>query len=99
MKTPKHTKHNQDTRNELQDKGRRHFVMGTSAMLALAAVPFSSRTHANSISQPLPQLSGNVFDLSIDYKTVNYTGKRARATVVNQSLPAPILRWKEGETV
>lgn len=96
MKTSKNRSVAQE---ELQDQGRRRFVLGTSAMLALAALPFSRRVHANAFSLPLPQLTGNVFDLSIDYKTVNYTGTAARATVVNQLLPAPVLRWKEGETV
>lgn len=44
-------------------------------------------------------LKGNQFDLSIGYQTVNVTGKKRIATTVNGSLPAPILRWKEGETV
>ncbi|RZA04933.1 MAG: copper resistance system multicopper oxidase, partial [Moraxellaceae bacterium] len=43
--------------------------------------------------------SGNQFELTIGYQSVNYTGKKALATTVNGSLPAPILRWKEGERV
>ena len=30
---------------------------------------------------------------------VNYTGRRAYATAVNGSVPAPTLRWREGDTV
>ena len=30
---------------------------------------------------------------------VNFTGQDRLATVANQSLPAPVLRWKEGERV
>lgn len=93
------TKNNLESMSGLQDKGRRRFVLGASAMLVLAALPFPKNAFAKAISESLTQLSGKVFDLSIDYKTVNFTGKSARATVVNQVLPGPILRWKEGETV
>jgi CopA family copper-resistance protein len=85
--------------HNLHNTGRRRFVFGASAMLALASIPFPKKAFANALSQSLTQLSGKVFDLSIDYKMVNFTGKSARATVVNQLLPAPLLRWKEGETV
>ncbi|PKG77580.1 copper oxidase [Shewanella sp. Actino-trap-3] len=81
------------------NNSRRRFVFGASAMLALMSIPFAKNAFANALSQSLTQLSGKVFDLSIDYKMVNFTGKSARATVVNQLLPAPLLRWKEGETV
>jgi CopA family copper-resistance protein len=85
--------------HNLHNTGRRRFVFGASAMLALVSIPFPKKAFANALSQSLTQLSGKVFDLSIDYKMVNFTGKSARATVVNQLLPAPLLRWKEGETV
>ena len=81
------------------NNSRRRFVFGASAMLALMSIPFPKNAFANALSQSLSQLSGKVFDLSIDYKMVNFTGKSARATVVNQLLPAPLLRWKEGETI
>ncbi|QXN27202.1 copper resistance system multicopper oxidase (plasmid) [Shewanella putrefaciens] len=88
----------QMTNSELNNS-RRRFVFGASAMLALMSIPFPKNAVANALSQSLSQLSGKVFDLTIDYKMVNFTGKSARATVVNQLLPAPLLRWKEGETV
>ena len=47
----------------------------------------------------VPELSGNEFDLTIDYSPANFTGKPRIATTVNGSIPAPTLRWKEGETV
>ncbi|MBB1382578.1 multicopper oxidase domain-containing protein, partial [Shewanella sp. SR41-2] len=87
----------QTTNSELNNS-RRRFVFGASAMLALMSIPFPKNAVANALSQSLSQLSGKVFDLSIDYKMVNFTGKSARATVVNQILPAQILRWKQGET-
>jgi FtsP/CotA-like multicopper oxidase with cupredoxin domain len=44
-------------------------------------------------------LSGNHFSLAFDHKKVNFTGKDRFATAINGSVPAPILRWKQGERV
>ena len=46
-----------------------------------------------------PVLSGTQFDLTIAETAVNFTGKPRIATTVNGSIPAPILRWREGDTV
>ena len=39
------------------------------------------------------------FDLAIGERAANLTGAPRIATVVNGSLPAPTLRWREGDTV
>jgi len=80
---------------------RRHFVLGASSALALTTLPFSQTIFADSLTKISTTniLSGNQFDLQIGYQKVNYTGKTRVATTVNGSLPAPILRWKEGERV
>jgi CopA family copper-resistance protein len=44
-------------------------------------------------------LSGTDFDLSINETLVNFTGHARPAITVNASLPAPVLRWREGATV
>ena len=44
-------------------------------------------------------LSGNDFDLFIGETPVNITGAARTAMTINGSLPGPILRWREGETV
>jgi FtsP/CotA-like multicopper oxidase with cupredoxin domain len=75
---------------------RRRFVQGvTSGALLWAAAPWSSPRAASEAAV----LSGTEFDLSIDALTVNYTGARRTATAVNGQLPAPLLRWREGDTV
>jgi FtsP/CotA-like multicopper oxidase with cupredoxin domain len=43
--------------------------------------------------------SGNSFNLVVEQVPVNYTGRPAYATAVNGSVPAPTLRWREGDTV
>jgi CopA family copper-resistance protein len=44
-------------------------------------------------------LSGTTFDLRIGETAVNVTGKARTALTINGSLPGPLLRWREGDTV
>ena len=80
---------------------RRQFVTGLAAGGALLSLGV-----ANGVAQPSSSLRsnhnilrGNHIRLNIDYMAANFTGKERIATVVNGSLPAPTLRWREGETV
>jgi len=78
---------------------RRQFVTGIAAGSAIAGfglVGASSRAAGNA---GVPELNGQQFDLDIGYRTVNFTGKERTATVVNGSIPGPVLRWQEGDRV
>jgi len=44
-------------------------------------------------------LAGTHFDLTIGEMGVNFTGTPRSAMTINGSLPGPILRWREGDTV
>ncbi|MDH4609822.1 copper resistance system multicopper oxidase [Pseudomonas sp. BN102] len=44
-------------------------------------------------------LSGTEFDLFIGETPVNLTGKARLAKTINGTLPGPLLRWREGDTV
>src|SRR5712671_229269 len=44
-------------------------------------------------------LTGNRFDLVIDKTPVNFTGRNAVAIAINGSVPGPLLKWREGDTV
>jgi CopA family copper-resistance protein len=77
---------------------RRRFVQGLAAGTTLAGLSPSALYAA--IKQQQPQtLKGNVFNLSIGEQLVNLTGTASRATTVNGSLPAPILRFREGDDI
>lgn len=82
---------------------RRRFVQGLAAggvMLGLAArgaKAFGTAPQSSAAAAPI--LQGNVFDLVIAQTPVNFTGRAAMATTINGTLPAPTLRWKEGDTV
>jgi len=79
---------------------RRRFVQGlmTGAVIAgldlwrWPALAMSTRTEQ-------AVLSGNHFDLAIDEVAVNFTGRASVATAINGSVPGPVLRWREGDTV
>ncbi|MGE0420442.1 MAG: multicopper oxidase domain-containing protein, partial [Acetobacteraceae bacterium] len=76
---------------------RRRFLAG----LATAAT-LSSRSGFAQPSQPPSGpslLDGTDFALDVAPLSVNLTGRSRVATAVNGQIPAPILRWREGDTV
>ncbi len=83
------------------DRSRRRFVTGL-AVGGVAAGAGLWRTPAFAATQyahAATELTGTQFDLSIGTSPVNFTGHARPAVTVNGSLPAPILRWREGDTV
>ncbi|MDO7958462.1 copper resistance system multicopper oxidase [Xanthomonas euvesicatoria] len=78
---------------------RRRFVQG----LALGGVAAASGLwrYAARAAAPAttPVLRGSSQSLQIGRLPVNFTGHTRSAITVNQSLPAPTLRWREGDTV
>ena len=79
---------------------RRTFVKGLAATGILGGMGMW-RTPVWAVTSPgQPNvLSGNDFDLFIGETPVNITGAARTAMTINGSLPGPILRWREGETV
>lgn len=77
---------------------RRTFVKGLAAGGAVAAL---GRIAAAQPRQPGAQqtLSGTTFDLAIGETVVNFTGSPKIAQTINGSIPGPLLRWREGDTV
>ena len=79
---------------------RRRFVQGMLAGGVIAGLDLWRFPALAAGSAPgTPQLSGSRFDLVIEKTPVNFTGTPSVATAVNGSVPAPILRWREGDTV
>jgi CopA family copper-resistance protein len=78
---------------------RRKFVTSALAAGAVFGVSPSVLTAQSAAEAGPVTLSGNRFDLDITYKPVNFSGQERIATVINGSLPAPTLRWREGEEV
>lgn len=78
---------------------RRRFVQGL-AVGGVAAASGLWRYDARAAAQATtPVLRGSSQSLQIGRLPVNFTGHTRCAITVNQSLPAPTLRWREGDTV
>jgi CopA family copper-resistance protein len=75
---------------------RRRFVQG---LAACSAASLFWRPAAYAQGGAAPVLSGDRFDLEIAPMPFNVTGRPRIATVVNGMLPAPTLRWREGDIV
>lgn len=84
-------------------RSRRRFVQGlvgggvfgaslTTSMLASGQEPVASANRRQ-------ELTGKVFNLVIEKRPVNFTGTPRMATAINGSIPAPTLRWKQGDEV
>jgi FtsP/CotA-like multicopper oxidase with cupredoxin domain len=76
---------------------RRRFVQGVAGG-ALAALGARHLRWAVAAGQPAV-LTGTDFNLEISALEVNFTGRSRFATVVNGQVPAPLLRWRQGDLV
>ncbi|MBS7689963.1 copper resistance system multicopper oxidase [Pseudomonas lalucatii] len=79
---------------------RRTFVKGLTAGGILAGLGLW-RTPVWAVTSPgqPTMLAGTDFELFIGESPVNITGKARTAMTINGSLPGPLLRWREGDTV
>src|SRR5690348_6143505 len=82
---------------------RRRFVQGLVSGSVVAGLGFARTpllaSDGGRVDAGGAVLSGREFDLSIGEMPVNFTGATRRATVVNGQLPAPLLRWRQGDTI
>lgn len=85
--------------NGLLDTDRRRFVTGLAAGGVLAGLGLHRAALADRPFNHPHTLRGTDFALDIGELPVNFTGRARTATVVNGSLPAPLLRWREGDRV
>ncbi|HEX7235709.1 MAG TPA: copper resistance system multicopper oxidase [Gammaproteobacteria bacterium] len=77
---------------------RRRFLQGIAAGGVLTSLGAGARRATAALAPP-GMLRGNEFELVVSEAAANFTGRVSAATVVNGSLPAPLLRWREGDTV
>ncbi|MGP6422085.1 copper resistance system multicopper oxidase [Pseudomonas putida] len=79
---------------------RRTFVKGLAASGLLGGLGLW-RAPVWALNPPgqINELSGSEFELFIGETPVNFTGSPRTALTINGSLPGPLLRWREGDTV
>jgi CopA family copper-resistance protein len=80
---------------------RRRFVQGLAlggAVAAFGSWPRSAFAATSPVGN-FNELTGTEFDLTVGETPVNFTGRVRPGITVNGTIPAPILRWKEGTTV
>ena len=81
---------------------RRRFVtgaLGGGAAAAMAAwFPAWAQPVSSGITAPLPTVAGNDITLRIARQTMRIDGKLSRAIGINGTVPAPLVRLKEGQT-
>jgi CopA family copper-resistance protein len=81
---------------------RRRFVTGALGGGTAAALapwfPVWAQSVSPGIVAPLPTVSGNDITLRIARQTMRIDGKASRAIGINGTVPAPLVRLKEGQT-
>ncbi len=93
---------NESTRTFDRSCTRRTFVKGlaiggAAASMGLLRAPAWGAPRMD--AAPWTDLSGTDFELRIGEAPINVTGSPRLAATVNGSVPAPTLRWTEGDTV
>ena len=88
-------------RQEIGWPSRRTFVKGLAMGGAVAGLGLwrPSAWASTDVGRPRLALSGTEFDLTIGETLMNVTGAPRFAVTVNGGVPAPTLRWREGDTV
>lgn len=88
---------NVDRRRFLKGLGAGLFVTGLSAALPL---PSWALTSSKRISEGISTYpSHSKFNLGFNYTPITIDGKQGRATAINGTVPAPLIRWREGDEV
>ena len=82
---------------------RRSLLRSAPALAALlgarSTLPLWARSGATEADKGILPLSGATYDLEIAETHATVDGRKGRAVTVNGNLPAPLLRWREGDDV
>lgn len=78
---------------------RRRFVTSLGAGACLSALPHKAQASTRTSTGLLPLAPSNVWDLKVSRTHISLDGKSMHAPSIGGTVPGPILRWKQGETV
>ena len=85
---------------QIPSLSRRGFLAGAGAATAGAAIfPAWAQPVSAGIARPLPTVAGNDISLTIAPVAVRVDGKVSRGLGINGTVPGPLVRLREGETV
>ncbi len=81
---------------------RRSLLRGAAFGGAIAAArwyPAWAQPVSRGIARPIPALSGDTISLRVAHEMVRVDGRQAHVIAMNGTVPAPLLRLREGQTV
>ena len=78
---------------------RRMAIKALAGGAALSMLPAWARSGPGGDFTGLKKLSGEVFDLHVAESSHLVGGRRGKAIAVNGQVPAPLLRWREGDEI
>ena len=82
---------------------RRRLLHGAGALgaglVAARAFPAWAQTHAHGLASTLPTLSGEDIALNVARMHLNVEGRGGHAIGINGTVPAPLIRLREGQNV
>ncbi|CEF41787.1 copper resistance protein [Acetobacter senegalensis] len=77
---------------------RRRFINGLGAGCVAAALPHPASAMA-SASGIVPAQASSLWNLTVDHTRISIDNKSLNAPCIGGSVPGPILRWQQGDTV
>ena len=78
---------------------RRRFTHQMSAVAAGALLPRWARAGSPAALAGLSPVSDTTYQLTVDHAMRTIDGRDGHAVLVNGQLPAPLLRWREGQDI
>ncbi|MCY4588853.1 MAG: copper resistance system multicopper oxidase [Bryobacterales bacterium] len=77
----------------------RYAAAGSGVAAFESLLPLWARSAEPTVDKGIQPLSGKEYDLEVAPATVAIDGRRGKAITINGKLPAPLLRWREGDEI
>jgi CopA family copper-resistance protein len=74
-------------------------TLGGAGLTFANCFPAWAQPVSRGIAKPIPELSGDTISLRVAHEMVRVDGRQAQVIAMNGTVPAPLLRLREGQTV